>query len=267
MFIDTHCHLQFEQFNQDRAMVIGNAKKAGVKKIIVPGVDLLSSNLAVNLAVQYPDVVFASVGFHPYEASHNPDIDYVKKLLTSSRNPKLETRNSIIAIGEIGLDYHLFKGEKAAGKKQEQKILFEEQIQLALNHNLPVIMHCRDAYEDFFDVLDSLPQMPRGVVHCFSGGLQELRFAQARNLYVGIDGNVTYSKQLQVIVPHIPLSMLLLETDSPYLTPIPHRGLRNEPKYIPLIARCIAKLTDQDTDTVETQTTQNAQTLFGITTV
>ena len=115
MYIDSHCHLQFEQFNDDRASVIGNAKKAGVKKIIVPGVDTLSSNLAVSLAHQYPDVLFASIGFHPYEASHNPSVSFLKKLLTTPH-----VQPTIIAIGEIGLDYHLYKGEEAKGKSRNK---------------------------------------------------------------------------------------------------------------------------------------------------
>lgn len=254
MYVDTHCHLMFEQFNDDRAMVIGNAKKAGVKKFICPGVDPLSSRLAVELSQQYQGVVFASVGYHPYEASHSPDLTYLEKLITPG----------ITAIGECGLDYHLFKGEAAVGKKQEQRMLFEHQLRLALTNNLPVIMHCRDAYEDFFTVLDSLPSMPSGVIHCFSGGLQELRFAKERKLFVGIDGNITYSKQLQLIASHIPLDMLLLETDAPYLTPAPHRGQRNEPKYIPLIARKIAALLHTDVRHIASHTSTNAHTLFGI---
>ena len=259
MFIDTHCHLTFPEYDADRAMVIGNAKKAGVKKFINPGVDPLSSRLAVNLAQKNPGVVFAGIGYHPYEAQQNPQISVLENLLSTIHHPR-----SMVAIGEIGLDYHQYKGEEAAGKKQNQKILFEEQLRLAAKYNLPVIMHCREAFEDFFSVLDSLPAMPRGVIHCFAGGLQELRFAQARNLYVGIDGNATYSKQLQTIVPHIPLSMLLLETDAPYLTPVPHRGTRNEPKYIPLIAEYIAQLHKVEAAVVEKQTTQNAQNLFHV---
>lgn len=249
MFIDTHCHLTFPELNPDRAMVIGNAKKAGVKQFICPGVDPLSSKQTVALAQKYPRVVFAAVGYHPYEAQHNPPVN------------QLQTQG-VVAIGEIGLDYHQYKGEAAVGKKQNQKILFEEQLRLALKHNLPVIMHCRDAFEDFFNVLDALPSVPQGVIHCFSGGLQELRFAQERNLFVGIDGNVTYSKQLQGIVPHIPLPMLTLETDAPYLTPVPHRGARNEPKYIPLIAKYIAELMRVDVKEVEKETTENARSLF-----
>jgi TatD DNase family protein len=215
MFIDTHCHLTFAEFDPDRAMVIGNAKKAGVKKFICPGVDLFSSSHVVTLAEKNPGVIFAAIGYHPYEAQHNPPVKELEQLIQVHKD-------SIVAVGETGLDYHQYKGEDAAGKKQNQKIMFEEQLQLALKYNLPVIMHTRDAFEDFFAVLDNLPAMPRGVIHCFSGGLQEIRFAQSHNLFIGIDGNVTYSKQLQSVVPSIPLSMLLLETDSPYLTPIPH---------------------------------------------
>jgi len=191
------------------------------------------------------------------------------KLLTSSLDSKPSTLNPaspagrpIVAIGECGLDYHQYKGEEAAGKKQNQKLLFEEQLSLARAHQLPIIMHVRDAFEDFFTLLDSQPEMPRGVIHCFSGGLQELRMAQKRNLFVGIDGNVTYSKQLAMIVPHIPISMMLLETDAPYLTPAPHRGTRNEPKYIPLIAQIIAELQRVSVQEIEEQTMTNAHTLF-----
>jgi len=257
MLIDTHCHLTFEQYNDDRAMVIGNAKKAGVKQMICAGVDNLSSRLAVKLAEKKPGVIFAAVGFHPYEASHPHDVSGLENLLTSSRQ-------SIVAIGECGLDYHLFKGEPAEGKKQEQRMLFEEQLQLAAKHNLPVIMHVREAYEDFFNVIDAQPILPSGVIHCFSGGLQEVREANKRNFSVGVDGNVTYSKQLGLIVPQIPLSMILLETDAPYLAPVPHRGTRNEPKYVPLIAHEVARLLSVSVEEVASQTTKNARELFSL---
>ncbi len=174
----------------------------------------------------------------------------------------MTTSSNIVAIGECGLDYHQYKGENALGKKENQKRLFDEHLRLAIKHHLPVIMHCRDAYEDFFSVIDSLPSLPRGVIHCFSGGLEDLRLSQERNFFIGIDGNVTYSKQLAVIVPQIPLTSLLLETDAPYLTPVPHRGQRNEPKYIPLIAHTIAELLHLDLAAVEQVTTANAHSLF-----
>ena len=247
MFIDTHCHLTFPEYDADRATVIGNAKKAGVKQFICPGVDPFSSQKVIELAQKHPGVVFAAVGYHPYEAQHNPPVGDLPI-------------HQAVAVGEIGLDYHQYKGEAAAGKKQAQKILFEEQLRLGRKHNKPVIMHCREAFEDFFRIYDTI-SVP-GVIHCFSGGLQEIRMAKDRNLYIGLDGNCTYSKQLQTIIPGIPLSMILLETDAPYLTPIPHRGTRNEPKYIPLVAAEIARLQGIPISAVEEQTTKNAQSLF-----
>jgi TatD DNase family protein len=259
MYVDTHCHLQFEHFQKDLSDVIRTAQKAGVTQCIVPGVDTLSCNLAITLAHEVPNMLFASIGFHPYEAAHRPDVSKLETLVRENNND-----SAIVAIGECGLDYHLYKGEQALGKKQEQKILFEEHLRLANRLNLPVIMHCRDAFDDFFDVLDSVPSMPRGVIHCFSGGLQEIRFAQQRHLYIGVDGNLTYSKLLQQIIPNIPLDMILLETDAPYLTPAPHRGTRNEPKYIPLIAQTVADFHHVPKETVATTTTTNAQSLFGL---
>ncbi len=267
MFIDTHCHLQFSDFDEDRAMVIGNAKKAGVKKFICPGTDLLSSKKAIALAEQHQGIIYVSVGFHPYKAQHNPNVKELEKLILSSslsHPSSLIPHHSIVAIGECGLDYRAYKGEPATGKKDAQKGLFAEQLELANKQNLPVIMHCRNAYDDFFDVFDSLPSQPAGVIHCFSGGLQEIRMAQKRNLFIGLDGNLTYSTHLQTIVPSIPLSMILLETDAPYLTPIPHRGKRNEPKYLPLVAKAIARLQGISVKTVEETTITNANNLFHV---
>lgn len=259
MFIDTHTQLNFSDFDADREMVIGNAKKANVKKFVVPGVDHNSCRTAIHLANTHPGVVYAGVGFHPYEAPHNPDVSYLETLLSDPENKKY-----IVAVGECGLDYHLYKGEMAAGRKDVQRRLFEDQLALADTYDLPVIIHCRDAWEDMFTILNNLPKIPKGVLHCFSGGLQDLRIAQDMGFFVGIDGNVTYSKQLSFIVPQIPLSMLVLETDAPYLTPVPHRGERNEPKYIPLIAQKIAELMGKDVHEIAEATTANAQKLFAI---
>lgn len=251
-YIDTHCHLTFQAFDDDRDLIIGNAKKAGVKQFICPGVDMLSSKLSVDLSLQHPGVVYSAVGFHPYEAQSLPNTADLESLLNEH----------VVAIGECGLDYHQYKGEAAEGKKSNQKRIFQEHLQLARKHNFPLIMHCRDAFEDFFDCLDAQPELPRGVIHCFTGGLQDVRFAIDRKLLFGVDGNITYSKQLQSIIPHIPLDMLLLETDAPYLTPVPFRGDRNEPKYIPLISEAIAKLKETTPSSVALQTTLNAHTLF-----
>jgi TatD DNase family protein len=254
MYIDTHCHLTFPEFDGDRTTVIGNAKKAGVKQFIVPGVSINSSHTTSSYAKNMQNGTYASVGCHPYETKNFPDVRLLEKMLNEK----------VVAIGECGLDYHAYKGFPAIGKKEEQKQLFEEQLRLALIHNLPVIIHCRDAFEDIFDVLDSLPTLPRGVFHCFCGGPEDVKQVEKRGFYFGIDGNVTYSKLHAITVPLIPLDRILLETDSPLLPPIPHRGERNEPKYIPLIAQKIAELKTCTVKEIEEQTTQNARALFKI---
>ncbi len=256
MYIDTHCHLNFKEFDEDRAMVIGNAKKVGVKKFINPGNSVVTSKQAIELSKQYPNVVFPAVGIHPYEITRNPDTHDLERLII--------THNNIVAIGECGLDYHVYEDFPAVGRKTEQKQLFEAQLLLALKYNLPVIIHCRDAFADAFDVLDSLPTIPKGVFHCFSGGLADVREIEKRGLFLGLDGNATYSKQLKLVIPSIPLSMILLETDAPLLPPAGHRGQRNEPKYIPLITKTIAELQNISVKQVEEQTTKNTQTLFKI---
>lgn len=259
MYIDTHVQLNFSDFDADRDMVIGNAKKAGVKQFIVPGVDHQSIRTALHLATVHTGVIFAAAGFHPYEAPKNPDLSYVESVI---REP--ENKGKIVAIGECGLDYHIYKGEMAAGRKDVQQRLFADHIRLALTYDLPVIIHCRDAFDDAFALIEALPEIPRGVFHCFSGSLQDVKTACELGFFIGIDGNVTYSKSLALVVPHIPLSRLLLETDAPYLTPVPHRGKRNEPKYIPLISKRIAELRHVSDAVVKESTTRNAQTLFGI---
>jgi len=257
MYIDTHCHLNFSEFDTDRAMVIGNAKKASVKKIIVPGVDYASSRSAVLLAKNNPGSIYAAAGYHPYEAPHNPDPAGLKSFVSAHIH-------EIAAIGEIGLDYHKYKGEIASGKKEVQQILLKEQMLIALEYDLPVILHCREAFRDLFLLFSTLPRIPRGVLHCFSGGLQDIRTAEKLGLYIGIDGNVTYSRHLSMILSHIPLSMLLLETDAPNLTPEPYRGTRNEPKYIPRIARYIADCMKKPMQEIKKATTENACSLFRI---
>jgi len=256
MYIDTHCHLNFKEFNEDRAMVIGNAKKAGVKKFINPGNSIVTSKQAIILSQKYPGVVFPAVGIHPYEITRNPDTHDLERLIITNKN--------IFAIGECGLDYHVYEDFPAVGRKTEQKQLFESQLQLALTYSLPVIIHCREAFSDAFDVLDSLPIMPKGVFHCFSGGLADVRDIEKRRFFLGLDGNATYSKQLKLVIPSIPLSMILLETDAPLLPPDGHRGERNEPKYIPLIAKTIAELQNKDIKKIEESTTANAKQLFSL---
>lgn len=251
MFIDSHCHLNFRDFDADLASVVTSAKKAGVGAVVTVGVDTRSSGRAVALSRAYPGFVFATSGIHPYEAQTIQDAGILKGL-----------SRAVVAVGECGLDYHLYKGFEAVSKKDNQKRLFSSQLELAAAHNLPVIIHCREAFDDLFSVLDARPALPRGVLHCFSGGLADLRRVTERGLFVGIDGNVTYSKLLKAVVPQIPMDRLLIETDAPYLTPVPHRGQRNEPKYVRLVAREIASLKGITPEEVEAATERNARALF-----
>jgi len=261
MYIDTHCHLNFDAFDTDRMMVIGNAKKVGVKIFINPGNSIFSSHEAIDLALKNPRVIYAAVGIHPYEITSNPDIKEIEKIIEY----QLLNKNSpLVAIGECGLDYHPYQEFPASGKKTEQKQLFEAHCELALKYSLPIIIHCREAFEDVFQVLDGLPTMPKGVFHCFSGGLVDAREIEKRGFYLGLDGNSTYSKQLKAVIPTIPLSMILLETDAPYLPPEGHRGERSEPKYVVDIAKNIATLKNIELKEVEEQTTTNAKQLFHI---
>jgi TatD DNase family protein len=259
MLIDTHCHLNFKDFDNQLTTIVCNAKKAGIKKIIVPGTDLKSSLAAFELSKAYPNVLYAAIGFHPYESEHNPDFNDIIKIYNQNMKSPIP---SIVAIGECGLDYHLYKNEAATGKKYRQQSLFEKHLNLAIKLKLPVIMHCREAFSDFFNVIDSLSEIPKGVIHCFSSGLEDLRMCLDRNFFIGIDGNITYSKQLQMIAPQIPIERLLLETDSPYLTPIPYRGNRNEPKHLIEIAKKIAGLRSLKFSEIEVNTTQNTTNLF-----
>jgi len=252
--IDTHCHLNFTVFDSNIEFVTKNAKKAGVTKIVVPGIDIESSQKAYQIAEQYPGFIYPTVGFHPYESERFPDIDSLEKLASLN----------IVAIGECGLDYHLYKDEKADGKKDHQKQLFEKHIEIANKKNLPLIIHCRNAFDDMFDILDSQITMPKGVFHCFGGGQKDLEDALKRNFYIGIDGNITYSKQLQMLCPLIPSDRLLIETDAPYLTPIPYRGKPNKPQYLIYILKHISMLLDSDTESIDKQTTTNSLKLFSL---
>lgn len=253
MIIDTHCHLTFPEFDTDRADVIGNAKKSTVKFFIVPGVDLLSSQHAVALAASHDSHIRAAIGFHPYEAQENPHVSSLEPLINEY----------VVAFGECGLDYHLYKNEIALSKKTNQTRIFSEHIELSLTYKLPLIMHCREAFEDLFNTLDTFSTyQPKGVIHCFSGGLEDMRQATKRGLYMGFDGNITFSKHLQSILPSVPLELLLFETDSPYLTPIPHRGKRNEPKYIVDSIHFASNLLNIPVEKLIQITTDNASRLF-----
>lgn len=270
MFIDTHCHLNFQAFDKDLSDIVRHAKESGVGQIVIPGAHLDSSQKAIEVAAQFLNC-FAAIGIHPHHAKDADVVvndDLKNKLTTLIKQPK------VVAVGEIGMDYFVYQKSKypetelSPELKDKQRALFELQLTLAHEHNLPVIFHCRQAYGDIWTIIDEFitktKWQARGVFHCFGGGKKDLHRALDRGFYISIDGNITYNPNLQFVAAEVPIEKLLLETDAPYLTPVPHRQERNEPKYIPLIAENIAKVKDISVDEIADRTTHNAQLLFNL---
>lgn len=252
--IDTHCHLDMESFTDDIDQVIENGLRAGVRTMISIGIDLDSSQRAVQLAERYPSV-FATVGVHPHGADEVTDKDF-------SMIRKLADHEKVIGYGEIGLDY-----AKMHAAKEKQKDIFMHQLVMAKKLNLPVIIHDRDAHVDTLHALNSLAPFPAGgVMHCFSGSLDFARNIIELGFFISIPGIVTFKNalSLQEVARKIPPGSMLLETDAPFLAPVPYRGKRNEPAYIIHIAEVIAKLRGVSMEEVARVTSENAEKLFGI---
>lgn len=272
-FIDTHCHLQLEPLSNSIANLIIVAKSQGVSKFIIPGVDLKSSKLAQKASHDFPEC-FCAIGVHPLEIS----IYFKNNELTEEKidsiifelNQMLENDRQIIAIGEIGLDYYYFEKEgfsdiAISTIKNFQKRLFLAQIALAKTYDLPIIIHSRNAVDDTISVLTE-DSIVRAVLHCCEANDRLLEFATSNNVYIGVDGDVTFSKKKKQFVKRIPLDLLLLETDSPYLTPIPVKNTTpfpNNPSNLIYTAQKIAELLGIHLPLLAHQTTTNAQKLFG----
>lgn len=255
--IDTHLHLDFEQYDTDREAVLERAHAAGVDYLITIGIDAATCGNAIALAERYPQV-YAAVGLHPNSADEWND-DFERTLREWAAHPK------VVAIGEIGLDYYW----KRVPHDIQQRV-FEAQLALASETDLPVIIHDRDAHANTLATLaawvkaGSAPTPP-GVLHCFSGDMSMAQDALELGFYLGVDGPVTYKKaqDLQAMITDLPLDRLLIETDAPFLTPHPYRGKRNEPAYVRYVAEQIARLHNTTLDQVAAQTTRNVRTLFG----
>ena len=253
-FIDTHTHIYDEAFSGEEDAVIGRALEAGVTTMLQPDVDSRERDAMFALVDRHPNELRAMLGLYPGS---------VDKAWRDEIDAMLRYRDrDVVAIGEIGLDYH-YGAEFAS----EQREAFRIQLELAAEMNLPVNIHLREATEDFFRIMDDCAHLHvRGSLHAFSGSYETFqRVRKYGDWYVGIGGVVTFKKaSLAEAVRHIPLECILLETDSPYLTPVPHRGERNESKYIPLIAAKIAELKGTGVDEVAQVTTGNARRLFNI---
>ena len=261
---DTHTHLDFPQFDGDRERVIERAATAGVRAIVNVGTDLASSRAAVALAEACPQI-YAAVGVHPHDAKTLTG-NMLEELRALALHPK------VVAIGEIGLDFF-----RDLSPRDKQRQAFQQQLALASEAGKPVIVHDRDAHSEVMAILRhwACPERsrraesdhrPLGVLHCFSGDLAMAQEAIELGFYISIAGPVTFknARSLRELVRQLPLEKLLVETDCPYLTPHPHRGKRNEPAYVKLVAQEVARAKGLSLEEVARITSDNAQALFAL---
>lgn len=248
--VDTHCHLDNEKFDEDRLEVIERIKE-NLEFCVNIGYDLASSKKSLELAKEY-DFIYAVIGVHPIDiAEYDEEVE--KELELLGKNPK------VVAIGEIGLDYHWM-----TEPKEIQQERFKRQLELAERLNKPVVIHTRDAMEDTVNILKDYPNIT-GVIHCYPGSLETAKQLVDR-FYLGIGGTLTFknSKKAVEVVKDIPLDRIVIETDCPYLTPEPFRGKRNEPIYVEYVAKKIAEIKDISVEDVTKITTENAKKLYRI---
>jgi TatD DNase family protein len=253
-YTDTHCHIHEASYT-DAEQSLERAHDAGVERLICVGTDETTSLEAVEFAGKH-DNVYASVGLHPHEASHGQkSIDTLEKLIKNDKNPHV---GKIVAVGECGLDYFY-----THSPVEVQKQMLEAQLELASRYDLPVIFHVREAYADFWPIFDEYKGL-RGVLHSFTDTAENLEQALSRGLYIGVNGISTFTKDVaqRAMFASIPLDRLLLETDSPFLTPVPHRGTVNEPAFITNVAHYIANLQAINLEELSRATQRNATTLF-----
>lgn len=253
MFIDTHSHLNFNEFDDDRDQVIKRAHDAGVEKMIIVGSNLDDSKLAIELA-QKSESLYASVGIHP----NNIGLNWQKDL----RELELELeKDKVVALGGIGLDYH--QGAKTGSNKRAKTEAFTTMLGLAVTKKLPVILHCREARGDFLTILKNQTRT-KGVWHCFQGDRSDAQRAFELGLFISFTGATTFNRDCDEVIRYAPLEKIMIETDCPFLTPEPYRGKRNEPAYVVEVARRIAEIKDVPYFRVAEETTKNAIKLFGL---
>ncbi len=251
--IDTHTHIYLEEFDADRDAVVARALESGVKHLVLPNVDLVTIKPMQELHESYGACTSMAMGFHPTEVNG----DYAEALKVIEKEL---SENEYVAVGEIGIDLYWDKTYRV-----EQKIVLDTQLHWASEMGLPVILHCRDGLDTILEVFAEYKgDLPNGVFHSFTGTVEEVRrIRQYGDFYFGINGIVTFKKsQVPAVLPEIGMNRILLETDSPYLAPVPNRGKRNESANIPYICRCIAACLGETEDAVSHVTDVNAETLF-----
>ena len=246
--VDIHCHIELEELNNIEE-ILEKCKSNKVEKIIVSGYDLDSSKKAVVLSNKY-EMVYATVGYLP-EVLHDLENNSIEELEELLNEPK------VVGVGEIGLDYYWYKDNK-----EEQKELFIKLIKLAQKYNKPIVIHSRDSIQDCYDVIKDYNV--KAVMHCYSGSVEMAKRFTELGVYLSIGGVSTFknAKNIKEVIKEIPLSYIVLETDSPYLTPEPYRGKKNYPYFIPLIAEKIAEIKEIPLEEVEKITTDNVKSLF-----
>ena len=248
--IDTHSHINFEEYMENFNSLLEEMKQEEIEKVIIPGVEPSTFDEIIELC-QKDEMLYCAIGIHPSEfETYNDDVE--KRIYELCKNKK------VIAIGEIGLDYHY-----CPETKEEQKTIMRKQLKIAEELQLPVLIHDREAHQDCFDIVNEY-NLPAVVFHCFSGDKDFALKCVEKGYYIAIGGVVTFknAKDLKEVAINTPLEYLLLETDAPYLTPVPFRGKRNSPKYLKYIAQEIADLRGISVEEVKEVTTQNAKRIF-----
>jgi TatD DNase family protein len=255
MFVDTHCHLDGEEFQTDREAVMQRAREAGCGAIFLPAIDLPSSEHIVSLCQQYPNYLYPMVGLHPEEvrADWREQLAQIKSILPSP----------ILAIGEVGLDFYWSREFE-----HEQLEAFEEQVKWSVETRLPLMIHCRKAQNELVAILKRYArELPGGVFHCFTGNEKEAEeLLQFERFVLGVGGVLTFKKShLPEVLPQVvPLNRIVLETDAPYMAPVPMRGQRNEPAYVRYVLQRMAQAYGINEDELAAQTNENVERVFGV---
>ena len=257
MFIDTHIHLDGEEFTEDLDLVVARAKEAGAEKLFIPGINLSSVKSVAELCEKYSGFCYPMIGLHPEDVKEDWE-NVLREMETHMQDAPW------IAIGEVGLDFYWSREFE-----KEQIEAFDKQVQWAIKYDLPLMVHCRTAQNELLAVLRKYADNPklRGVFHCFTGNEQEARrYLEYENWMLGIGGVLTFkkSKLPETLRNAVPLSRIVLETDAPYMAPVPHRGKRNESSFIPYIINTLAEVYSTSPDNIAETTTRNAKNLFNL---
>lgn len=253
MLTDTHTHLYSDAFDKDRSRIMQRALDVGITRFFIPAIDSSYTEAMYSLEKEYPENVFLMMGLHPTSVKEN----YEEELAHVENQFK---ERSFYAVGEIGIDLYWDRSTLNI-----QKIAFKKQIQLAKKHQLPIVIHCRDAFDEIFEVLETEKDDKLfGIFHCFTGTLQEAQRAISFNMKLGIGGVVTFKNgKVDKFLAQIPLEHIVLETDSPYLAPTPYRGKRNESSYLTLICKKLSEIYGISEEEIARVTTQNSKDVFG----